>query len=339
MKNIKKSLFFAFFFLMVFTFALSFFVPSYLNSPVDSSKKETMVEFRVENGESIKSVIKRLKRDGIIRSEIYAYLYTKWKKYKIKRGIYDFSLSFSTNEIIRMLSKGGREELIKITIPEGLTIKKTARLFENAGVCKSDEFISCAKNPIVLHDAGLNFNSAEGFLFPDTYLLSKKDDAESIVRMMIKNFFIKTANVPNFPKKNDDVYRAVKLASIIEREYQLEEEAPIISGVFENRLNIKMPLQSCATVEYIITEIEGKPHPKRLFWEDTQIKNEYNTYINQGLPPSPIASPGLVSLSAACNPKKTDYLYFRLVDSKVGRHAFSTNVRDHNKIGNVYLKK
>lgn len=339
MNNIKKWVFLASFLLVSSFVCLFFFVPSYLNSPMASDKKDVILEFRVENGEGVKAVIKRLKKEGMIRSEVYAYLYVKWKKYKIKRGIYDFSPSFSTNEIIRMLAKGGREELIKVTIPEGLTIKKTAYLFESAGLCRSDEFISCAKNATVLHEAGLCFSSAEGFLFPDTYLLSKKDDAKSIVKMMIKNFFTKTAEISNFPEKLEDVYKTVTLASIVEREYQLEEEAPIISGVFKNRLNIKMPLQSCATVEYIITEIEGKPHPKRLFWEDTQIKNEYNTYINQGLPPSPIASPGLVSLNATCNPKKTDYLYFRLIDAKVGRHAFSTNVRDHNKIGNVYLKK
>lgn len=157
--------------------------------------------------------------------------------------------------------------------------------------------------------------------------------------MMIKNFFSKVKTINNFPKDKKAIYDVVKLASIIEREYQLDSEAPTISGVFTNRLNINMPLQSCATVEYIITEIEGKPHPKRLFWEDIQVKNEYNTYVNQGLPPTPIANPGLISLSAACNPEKTNYLYFRLVDPKIGKHAFSTNVVDHNKIGNAYLLK
>lgn len=338
MNSMKKRYLFLLFCLLAFVLGVFSFLPFYLASPVVKVAKER--EFVVESGESLKHVIKRLKCEGIIRSELYALFYAKWKNYSVKTGIYDFSPALSTNTIIRKLAKGGREEVIKVTIPEGLTIKKTARLFEEAGICKSEEFINIAtKNAHVLKEFGLDITNAEGFLFPDTYLLSKKDDAKSVIKMMITNFFEKAKTINNFPDNKKAIYDIVKLASIIEREYQLDSEAPTISGVFTNRLNIKMPLQSCATVEYIITEIEGKPHPKRLFWEDIQVKNEYNTYINQGLPPTPIANPGLVSLSAACNPEKTNYLYFRLVDPKIGKHAFSTNVADHNKIGNVHLLK
>lgn len=339
MARIKKRYFFILFFPLVFLGTLAF-LPFYIVSPVADKSASEVREFTVENGESLKHVITRLKDEGLIRSEIYALFYAKWKGYKVKTGIYDFSPALSTNEIIRMLAKGGREEVIKVTVPEGLTIKKTASLFEEAGVCSKEEFINIAtKKADILKEFGLDFKNAEGFLFPDTYLFSKKDNAESAIKMMIKNFFAKAKTIDNFPKDKKMLYDVVKLASIVEREYQLDSEAPTISGVFTNRLKINMPLQSCATVEYIITEIEGKPHPKRLFWEDIQRKNEYNTYVNQGLPPTPIASPGLVSLSAACNPEKTNYLYFRLVDPKIGKHAFSTNVSDHNKIGNVHLLK
>jgi len=338
MSRAKKFLLIFFSLAIIFCTSSVAILPLYLNSPIKANSDE-VIEFRVEEGESLRYVIKRLKNLGMIRSETYALLYSKWKAYKIKKGIYDLSPSFSTNTILLKLNKGGREDFIKLTVPEGLTITKTAKLCEKLGICSAKEFIDVANNKDILKEVGLSFKSAEGFLFPDTYLLTKKDDAKSVVKMMIKNFFAKTKNIQNFPKNQDDMYNIVKLASIIEREYQLKEEAEIISGVFTNRLNIKMPLQSCATVEYIITEIEGKPHPKRLFWEDIQIKNEYNTYVHQGLPPSPIASPGVVSLNAACNPKKTNYLYFRLIDAEVGRHAFSTNVSDHNKIGNTYLLK
>lgn len=329
------------FFLSMFILGLGLVVllPRYLDSPVDSNKKDVMQEFRVESGESLRHVIKRLKKATLIRSETFALIYAKWKKYNVKVGIYDFSPSFKTHEMLELLVKGGREELIRITIPEGLTIKKTASLFAETGLFSSEDFIKVATNASLLKELGFPFKSAEGFLFPDTYLLSKKDDASKAVKMMLENFSRKASLISNFPKNNDEIYKKVCLASIIEREYQLDEEAPIIAGVFINRLNIKMPLQSCATVEYIITELQGKPHPKRLFWDDIKIENDYNTYIHQGLPPSPIANPGLVSLKAACNPQKTDYLYFRLVDAKIGRHAFSTNVRDHNKIGNSYLLK
>lgn len=338
MTKTKKKIIIFFSLVMAFCVCGVFLLPIYLNSPIKVNAVE-VVEFRVEEGESLRSVIKRLKNEKIIRSETYALLYSKWKAYKIKTGVYDFSQSFSTNTILGKLNKGGREDFIKVTVPEGLTITKTAKLFEKMGVCSAKDFISVANDESILKEVGLSFKSAEGFLFPDTYLLTKKDNAKSVIRMMVKNFFAKTKDIPNFPKNKDDMYDTLKLASIVEREYQLKEEANIISGVFVNRLNIKMPLQSCATVEYVITEIKGKPHPKRLFWEDIQINNEYNTYIHQGLPPSPIANPGIVSLNAACNPKKTNYLYFRLIDAEVGRHAFSTNVSDHNKIGNAYLLK
>lgn len=335
MKKIRNYILF---FLLLIVSSI-FFLPNYLDCPPSLHAKDDKVEFNVEEGETLRHVIKRLKALDLIKSETYALLCAKWKKYNIKTGIYDFSHSFRTTEILNLLTKGGREELIKVTIPEGLTIKKTALVLEEKGVCKALDFIQSAKNISILNEFNIASKTAEGFLFPDTYLLSKKDNAQSIVRMMIKNFFLKAKKINNFPKDKNEIYKIVTLASIVEREYQVDEEASIISGVFTNRLNIKMPLQSCATVEYIITEIEGKPHPKRLFFEDIERKNEYNTYVHQGLPPTPIANPGFVSLSAACNPKKTNYLYFRLIDAKEGRHAFSTNVRDHNKIGNTYLLK
>lgn len=335
MKKTKLFLFAS----LVFILALIVFLPRYLDSSVDSTKKNVTIEFRVDSGETLKGVIKRLRAEKLIRSEIFALAYAKWKKYNVKTGIYDFSQSFKTHEILELLVKGGREELVKVTIPEGLTIKKTANLFGATGLFRAEDFIKVANDTSILKEVGFPFKTAEGFLFPDTYLLSKKDNAEDALKMMLKNFASKVALIPNFPKESEEIYKKVCLASIIEREYQLDEEAPIIAGVFINRLNIKMPLQSCATVEYIITELQGKPHPKRLFWDDIQIENDYNTYVHRGLPPSPISNPGVVSLNAACNPQKTNYLYFRLVDAKVGRHAFSTNVHDHNKIGNVYLLK
>ncbi len=333
----KIRLFLLFFFILIL--GVTVFLPKYLDSPLVSQRKNETIEFRVDSGETLKHVIRRLKKENLIRSETFALVYAKWKKYNIKTGIYDFSSSFKTHEIIDLLVKGGREEFIKVTIPEGLTIKKTAKLFAETGLFTSEDFIEVANDVSLLKEEGFPFRSAEGFLFPDTYLLSKNDDARKALKMMLKNFSHKALSISNFPKTAEEIYKKVCLASIIEREYQLDEEAPIIAGVFTNRLNIKMPLQSCATVEYIITELQGKPHPKRLFWDDIQIENDYNTYIHEGLPPSPIANPGLVSLKAACNPQKTNYLYFRLIDAKVGRHAFSTNIRDHNKIGNVYLLK
>jgi UPF0755 protein len=128
------------------------------------------------------------------------------------------------------------------------------------------------------------------------------------------------------------------LASIVEREYRAIDEAPLIAGVFYNRLRIGMPLQSCATVEYVITEIQGKPHPERLFDRDTEIRDPYNTYIRSGLPPGPISVPSRIALDAVFHPQASDYLYFRLINPAEGRHYFSRTLDEHIQAGALYVK-
>jgi UPF0755 protein len=135
------------------------------------------------------------------------------------------------------------------------------------------------------------------------------------------------------------IYDTVILASIVEREYRAASEAPLIAGVFANRLRQRWGLYSCATIEFIITEIQGKPHPEVITIEDTRIDNPYNTYIWMGLPPGPIANPGIVALNAAFNPAKTDYYYFRVDDAAQGTHHFSTDFSEHIEVGRAVTKR
>jgi UPF0755 protein len=135
-----------------------------------------------------------------------------------------------------------------------------------------------------------------------------------------------------------ELNRRIIIASIVEREYRVDEEAPLMAGVFYNRLDIGMALQSCATVEYIITEIQGRPHPDVLYTRDIEIRDPYNTYIRPGLPPGPISAPGAVALAAAFQPASSNYLYFRLIDPEAGRHYFSQTLDDHIKAGLLYVK-
>ena len=125
----------------------------------------------------------------------------------------------------------------------------------------------------------------------------------------------------------------------MEREYRLPKEAPLIASVFYNRLEHNIALSSCATVEYIITEVQGKKHPEYITYDDLRIKSPYNTYLNRGLPPTPICNPGAVSLEAAFNPPETDYLYFLLKDPETGEHHFSKRFAEHNNARVLYLKK
>jgi UPF0755 protein len=138
---------------------------------------------------------------------------------------------------------------------------------------------------------------------------------------------------------SDQLYDAVTLASIVEREYRMESEAPLIASVFINRVKQRWGLYSCATIEFIITEIQGKPHPDIITTEDTRIDSPYNTYLWAGLPPGPISSPGLIALNAAISPADTNYYYFRVADAAAGRHHFSSNFTEHVEIGREATKR
>jgi UPF0755 protein len=136
-----------------------------------------------------------------------------------------------------------------------------------------------------------------------------------------------------------ELFKRVIVASIVEREYRVDEEAALMAGVFYNRLEIGMALQSCATVEYVITELQGRPHPEVLYNRDIEIRDPYNTYLRPGLPPGPISAPGKTALEAAFNPESGAYFYFRLTDPEAGRHYFSRTLDDHIRAGALYVKQ
>ena len=129
------------------------------------------------------------------------------------------------------------------------------------------------------------------------------------------------------------------VASIVEREYRAPDEAPLIASVFYNRLRRNIGLESCATLEYIITEIQQKAHPEYITTEDEKLNSPYNTYKWAGLPPGPISNPGRTALEAAFRPAQTDFLYFVLRDPDAGRHYFSRDLSEHNQAKYLYLKK
>jgi UPF0755 protein len=321
----------------------------YFNSPPASLKDKgdpalnfdgEAVTFEVFKGESAKSVGARLAELGLIRSRLFWQFLCRYNEGQIKTGNYRIDIPSNSLTIHRLLVSG-RQMLLRVTIPEGLTLSKTARLMENAGICAGDEFTAAAFDPEITGFYLIPGQSMEGYLYPDTYLFPLGYPAAMVVRAMADNFFARAAKMDEriTSMTPDDLNKLVILASIVEREYRLDEEAPLMAGVFRNRLDISMALQSCATVEYVITEIQGRPHPEVLSTRDTEINDPYNTYIRPGLPPGPIASPGAVALKAAFNPAKSDYLYFRLVEPDSGRHYFSRTFDDHIKAGRLYTKR
>jgi len=300
---------------------------------------DAVIRFEVRKGESAQSVGQRLADAGIIRGRYFWSALCRFDKETIKTGSYRLELPANQMAIHRILV-AGKQILMRVTVPEGLTLKKTASLLAEMGVCLEDDFLAAAGDPDIIALYQIPGDSMEGYLFPDTYLFPPEYPALKIIQTMADTFFLRIGEIDeralNMPP--DELNRLVILASIVEREYRLDEEAPVMAGVFLNRMDIGMALQSCATVEYVITEIQGKPHPEVLLTRDTEIRDPYNTYIRPGLPPGPISSPGAVALGAVFTPAETNYLYFRLVDPSTGRHYFSNTLDDHIRAGTLYLK-
>ncbi len=321
-------------------------------SPVVKGESDNDVRVEIPSGMSVMSVAKTLKENNLIRNDKMFYYVARFPQLKkiffpgyedsafaLKSGIYHIKDNMNIVEIQTLLSSG-QQEYIKVSIPEGLTISKIALILEENNVCSASDFIETAKNPKMAEKYSIPSKTCEGYLFPDTYFFTAGMSASEILDIMINNFSEKIKTIPNLSEKNAaDLFETVKLASIVEREYRVDDEAPLIASVFKNRLRRTIGLYSCATVEYIITEIEGRPHPDRILIADTRIDSPYNTYLYAGLPPGPISNPGLVALEASTNTPSTQYYFFRVVDADAGRHVFSKDFDEHVQNNILYTKK
>jgi UPF0755 protein len=216
-----------------------------------------------------------------------------------------------------------------------------AAVLEENNITSAEEFTSAASDPQLLESLGIPGDSAEGYLFPDTYLLPRDYPASKAVAAMVHRFFDVLEGIdPSYRLWSvKELQDLVILASIIEREYVVADEAPMMASVFYNRLAIDMPLQSCATVAFALSEEMGREYPKFLTLRDLEVQSAYNTYRHDGLPPGPIANPGKTALSAVINPADTNYLFFLLKDPETGEHEFTVNYSEHLTAKNLYLKK
>jgi UPF0755 protein len=323
----------------------------YFNSPPDGRfpvvpqdglrlEPDGRVYLEVRKGESALSVGNRLEEAGVIRNRYFWYLLSRFEKEYIKTGVYKLEIPASQFALHNILVSG-RQMLQRVTIPEGVTLKKAARIFEEAGICGAAGFLEAAGDREALDRYHIPGDTMEGYLYPDTYLFPLDYPAAQVIRTMADTFFSRLAVIDGayLDLNPEELNRRVIVASIVEREYRVDEEAALMAGVFYNRLDIGMALQSCATVEYVITEIQGRPHPDVLYTQDIEIRDPYNTYIRPGLPPGPISSPGAVALNAAFHPAPSDYLYFRLIDPAAGRHYFAKTLDDHIRAGILYVKR
>ena len=326
----------------------------YFNSPVPSEKMPPITDdmygiikmeddsylMDIRRGETSQSAGTRLESAGLIRNRYFWNLLCRLEKEQIKTGTYMIETPINMISVYRLLVSG-KQILYRVTIPEGVTLNKIATILEEAGICPGDDFLESAKDPQIINQYQIPNKSMEGYLFPDTYHFPAEYPPYQVITAMADNFYNRIENIDPLvtelsPKEINDI---VILASIVEREYRIATEAPLMAGVFHNRLRINMGLQSCATVEYIITEIQGKPHPTVIYNQDLEIRDPYNTYMWAGLPPGPISAPGSVALRAVMFPQETEYLYFRLDDPAIGRHYFSKTLDEHIKAGQLFTKR
>ena len=312
-------------FLLVLFFIL-WITGSYFDGlgPVSEFKTNEFRIVEIKKGEGVWSIAKKLKEKGVIKSRwVFIIEALRTGLYnKIKPGEYAFYTHQSLGEILRILVEG-RVLSHKITIPEGLTLWQIAEILDRNNICKKEEFLKLAQDPQVAKKFGLPGPTLEGYLYPDTYYFHKYTHPGVIIKTMVDNFWKhwdKYKDIAN--KKGMSLKEVITLASIVEKEAIYSKEKPIIAAVYLNRLKRGMPLQADPTINYALRNF------RRLYYKDYySVKSPYNTYLNYGLPPTPICSPGEDSIKAVLFPAKVSYLYF--VAKGDGTHYFSRTYREH----------
>ncbi|WP_300156843.1 endolytic transglycosylase MltG [Solidesulfovibrio sp.] len=292
----------------------------------------------IEPGQSFETTAKMLVAEGALRDADAFRLLARItdKGGKVKAGEFEINTGWTPTQLLDYLTtaKGIQH---KLAAPEGLTMRQIARLSEEAGLCSAAAFLKAAADPQLLAKYDIPAPTAEGFLFPNTYLFTRKrgDDGTYVVEAMLKEFRRQADAVwPGETKPTGkDLLAAVTLASIVEKETGVDAERPRVAGVFVNRLAKGMLLQTDPTIIYGLGE-RFNGNLTRAHLEDTA--NLYNTYARPGLPPGPICSPGLKSLQAVAAPESHDLYYF--VATGEGEHKFSKTLDEHINAVNKYQR-
>jgi UPF0755 protein len=304
----------------------------YLTTPLTDKGKDQV--FTVNEGMTLREISNVLEQRGLIRNKPVFMAWARLMGYsgKIKAGEYRLNPSMTPVRIMEVLTRG----IIlthTVTIPEGFSIKQIADVFFEQGLANRDEFIAYAFKSDSPAKHGIESPSLEGYIYPDTYVFAKGLSVSRIIDVMVGRFNeIITPLNDRITQSGMSLNELVTLASIIEKETGKAEERPLIASVFLNRLRKGMRLESDPTVIYGIKDFSGN-----LKKEDLSTYTPYNTYVIRGLPPGPIASPGLDSLLAVLNPDDMDFLYF--VSKNDGSHYFSKTLEEHNRAVNKYQKK
>ncbi len=281
-------------------------------------------------GAGSKAIGERLVSAGVIR-DTATYRLALWlsgKARHLKAGEYRFDRPATPAAVIDTIARGD-VFVVPVTFPEGLTIAEMAKVFEAHGFGPASAFLEAAGDGSLVHHLDPSARTLEGYLFPETYTLSRHTDAPRLVRLMVERFeHVFTADFKRAAEARGlSVHEVVTIASIVEKETARADERPLVAGVYENRLRIGMGLQCDPTVIYALQR--AGTYTGNLRRDDLAFDSPYNTYRYRGLPPGPIAAPGKASLAAALHPADTDYLYF--VSRNDGSHEFSRTLESHNR--------
>jgi UPF0755 protein len=250
------------------------------------------------------------------------------KASSLKAGEYRFDRAVSALEVVDRLARGDVYSR-RLTFPEGLTMRDMAQLFAMHGIGPADDFLRAARDPAAIHDLDPRAPDLEGYLFPETYTVSRGTSAGELVAAMVARF---RENFPDTARQQAEqagftVRQLVTLASLVEKETARAEERPMVAAVYRNRLRIGMGMQADPTVIYAL-QLAGRYHGN-IRKVDLDFDSPYNTYRFRGLPPGPIAAPGRAALDAALAPADVPFLYF--VSRNDGSHVFAETLAEHNR--------
>jgi len=304
-----------------------------LTRPLD--KNGTELPFTVEPGESVNSVALNLERMGFIREAVSFrdYLVYSGLDTSIQSGDYKLSTAMSAIDIAHELQDPTSEEVTFAILP-GWRMEEIAASLPSSGLPISlEDFFSAVNNPSTEFDFLSGARSAEGFLYPDSYVFLRQTTADDLVSELVRQFALRLSREMQLGFENQGltVYQAVTLASIVEKEAVRKDEAPLIASVYINRLNIGMKLEADPTVQYAV----GYNVAQSTWWtnplsvSDLEFNSPFNTYVYAGLPPTPISNPGLDALNAVAFPAATPYYFFRAKCDGSGYHNFSETFEEH----------
>jgi UPF0755 protein len=284
----------------------------------------------IEPGSGTRTIGQQLIDAGVIRDEatFRAAVWRSGRARGLQAGEFRFDRPMSPIEVIEKIARGDVYNR-RITFPEGLNIREMARLYEQQQFGTAAAFIAAASDPAPIRDIDPAATDLEGYLFPETYSMPRDTTAAKLIGLMVGRFRqLFTSEMQQAGQALELTPRqAVTLASLVEKETAQASERPIVAAVYLNRLRIGMGMQADPTVIYALQRA-GR-YDGNLRRDDLQFDSPYNTYRYAGLPPGPIASPGLASLQAAVNPAAVDYLYF--VSRNDGSHVFARTLAEHNE--------